>query len=175
MCPLPFLGVPQWGSWPLSYFVGGFSFWVSPLVIGPLSPWSLEVSFLRSLFGPFHWWCCSCPWFILSVLLVSALGLFACLVGLSLSLHWVVVALFLRLSEVSHSISTSDGALLLSFGGLSCHLCIFLASTSSLLSRSFRPWLGLLFRCVFLVCVSSCSSGSLITSFGYCFSLSLFL
>ena len=66
---------------------------------------------------------------------------------------WVVLVLFFGLSEVSHSVSTSGGALLLSFAGLSCRLYVFLASTSSLLSRSFRPWLGLIFRCVFLVCL----------------------
>ena len=61
---------------------------------------------------------------ILSVLLVLALGLsfiFLCLVRLysflffSLSLHWVVLVIFFGFSEVSHSISASGGALLLSF------------------------------------------------------------
>ena len=89
-CPLPFFVGPQWGSWRNSYFVGVSPFWVSPLVLGPLSPWSLRVSFFRSLFWPFHLCCSLSPWCILSVLLVSALGLsFICLrasfVSLSIS------------------------------------------------------------------------------------------
>ena len=102
------------------------------------------VLFFVSLVHPLHLACFGLEPFLL---------FFSCLVHLSLSLHWVVLALFFGLSEVSHSVSTSGGALFLSFAGLSCRLYVFLAFTSSLLSRCFRPWLGLIFRCVFLVCL----------------------
>ena len=47
---------------------------------------------------------------------------FLCLVRLFLSLHWVVLVFFFGFSEISHSVSTSGGALLLSFASLSFRL-----------------------------------------------------
>ena len=123
-CPLPFFGVPPWGSCQFSSFVGVSPFRVSTLVLGPLSAWSLRVSFFWSLFRPFPLCYSLSHLCILSVLLISALGLslvFSCLVRLYsflffslLSTGWFL-SFSLGFSQVSHSVSASGGALLLSF------------------------------------------------------------
>ena len=147
--PLPFFGVPPWGSWRFSSFVGVSPFRVSPLVLGPLSAWSLRVSFFQSLFRPFPLCYSSSPLCILSVFLVSALGLsfvFSCLVRFYSFIFFSFSPLggscpFLRDFLWFLILSLLPVVLLSSgFAGLSCCLYVFLDSASSLLSRSFRGW-----------------------------------
>ena len=155
-CPLPSFSVPQWGSWQISSFVG-----VSPFSLSP-SPWSsqrlISSGFILPVFVP------ALSFALFFVSLVHPLHLACFNLGAFLRFFFVPSSslsfsplggsgLFFRLSEVSHSVSTLSGALLLSFARLSCRLYVLLASTSSLLSHFFHPWLGLMFCCVFLVCL----------------------
>ena len=165
-CPLPFFGIAPWGSWQFSSFVRVSPFRVSSQVLGPLSTWSLRV-FILPVFVP-------ALFFVLFfVSLVHPLRL-ACF-GLGPFLRFLFFFscqvclysfLFFSFSPMVGScpilrdflrflIPSLLRVVLFSsrFAGLLCCLYVLLDSTSSLLSRSFRLWLGLIFHCVFLVCL----------------------